>query len=532
MVTGPAPTRPAGRRDPRLTPRALIACALALTVACASEPVEPGPVARGADDLFGEHLVPRFDLELDDAARASLAAHPKEWVRATFRYAGTTLTDVGVRWKGNRSRQGLDGKPSWKLRFDKFVPKRRFLGQRELVLNNLVEDPTAVREALAYRLYRAMGVPAPRTGWAQLWVDGVNLGLYLDLEAIDRGPLKRTFGDDDGTLYEGEFGCDLYPEDAPRFEQDGGPDVDHVDLMALAEVARRPAALLDPDGPLDLPRVLSYLAVAAVIGDFDGYRHGHNYRLYRDRGTGRWSLVPWGQDRTFKARLGLTDSGGLIAKRCFADAPCRATYALAVVAATARLERLVDDGTLDRWFVLVDAAGRDDPRRPASARAVTEARAGLRRFVGERAAEVRAELACLGPTPPARCQPAPPPCEPVSVDGATFYLCREPRTWDDAAAACRRDGLHLARIDDEAQARALATAAGARTTERWWIGLSERGAEGSWTWADGAPAGFTYWRKGQPDDAACGEDCAALRPKGAGTWSDGHCAQRRPYVCR
>jgi hypothetical protein len=183
--------------------------------------------------------VPRFELILDDDARASLAARPKDWVRAEFRYAGTTLGDVGVRWKGNRSRQGLDGKPSWKIRFDKFVPKQRFLGQRELVLNNLVEDPTAVREALAYRLYRDAGVPAPRTGWAQLVVDGANLGLYLNLEAIDRGPLKRVFGDDDGTLYEGEFGCDLYPEDAPRFEQDGGDDVGHADLIALAEVARR-----------------------------------------------------------------------------------------------------------------------------------------------------------------------------------------------------------------------------------------------------------------------------------------------------
>jgi hypothetical protein len=511
--------------------RALAAAIAVVALGCA-EPPAPTGLATSADDLFGEHLVPRFELILDDDARASLAARPKDWVRAEFRYAGTTLGDVGVRWKGNRSRQGLDGKPSWKIRFDKFVPKQRFLGQRELVLNNLVEDPTAAREALAYRLYRSAGVPAPRTGWAQLVVDGANLGLYLNLEAIDRGPLKRVFGDDDGTLYEGEFGCDLYPEDAPRFEQDGGDDVGHADLIALAEVARRPDALLAPDGPLDLPRVLGYLAVAAVIGDFDGYRHGHNYRLYRDRDSGRWSLLPWGQDRTFKSRLRLTDSGGLVAKLCFADAPCRATFALAVVAAAARLDALIRDGTLDRWFILIDAAGRVDPRRPADADEVADARAALRRFVAERPAEIRAELACLGPTPPASCAPPTAPCVPTTVGATTFALCPTPRTWDDAAAACRQDGLQLARLDDADQVAAIAEAARAISSERWWIGLSDRTAEGTWAWADGAPVGFTRWRKGQPDDAACGEDCAALRPKGRGTWSDGHCAQRRPYVCR
>jgi hypothetical protein len=264
--------------------------------------------------------VPRFELILDDDARASLAARPKDWVRAEFRYAGTTLGDVGVRWKGNRSRQGLDGKPSWKLRFDKFVPKQRFLGQRELVLNNLVEDPTAVREALAYRLYRGAGVPAPRTGWAQLVVDGANLGLYLNLEAIDRGPLKRVFGDDDGTLYEGEFGCDLYPEDAPRFEQDGGDDVGHADLIALARWRAAPTRSWRPTGPSICrgswatwrwPRS-SATSMAIATATTTG--------CYRDRDSGRWSLLPWGQDRTFKSRLRLTDSGGLVAKLCFADA--------------------------------------------------------------------------------------------------------------------------------------------------------------------------------------------------------------------
>jgi hypothetical protein len=121
----------------------------------------------------------------------------------------------------------------------------------------------------------------------------------------------------------------------------------------------------------------------------------------------------------------------------------------------------------------------------------------------------------------------------VVAAGAPFTLCTTPLTWGEAEAHCATTGAHLARIDDEAQSRALADLAATRSTERWWIGLSDRAQEGHAAWADGAPVTFTRWSPGQPDDAACGEDCAALKPKGgAGTWSDAHCALRRPFICR
>lgn len=515
---------------------ALATIALVLAAACTQGEGGASTVVRDGDELFGERVIPRFELELDAAARAALRAQPKEWVRGTFRYAGETYADVAVRLKGNRSRQGLDGKPSFKIRFDKHVPRRRFRGRRELVLNNLVEDPTMVREALAYRLHRELGVAAPRTGWAQLRVDGEDFGLYLNVEAVNKQLLERSFGDGrgDGTLYEGEFGCDLFPDDAARFEQDGGDDEQHADLIELARLTHAdPARLLAADGPLDLERVVAFLAVSNVVGDFDGYRHAHNYRLYHAPEGGRWSFLPWGLDRTFKRHLAATDSGGLVARRCFADRTCRAAYARALERAATSLERMIAGGILDRWFVIVDAAGRDDHRRPHDARTRSEARAALRRFVAERPGEVRASLVCLAPDAPASCPAAAAPsCDAVAVGGVGFHLCRTPLTWSDAEAVCRGLGAHLARLDDEAQTQAVAALALTRSAERWWIGLSDRAREGTAAWADGAPVTFTHWSRGQPDDAACGEDCAALKPRRGGAWSDGHCEQRRPFVCR
>lgn len=146
---------------------------------------------------------------------------------------------------------------------------------------------------------------------------------------------------------------------------------------------------------------------------------------------------------------------------------------------------------------------------------------------------MRGALACLGPEAPASCAPDPDPaCEPTLIDGVRFALCTTPMSWSDAEAVCQGRGGHLARLDDEAPARALSERAMARRAERWWIGLSDRVREGAPAWADGSAVGFTRWAKGQPDDAACGEDCAALKPRSGGAWSDGHCELRRPFLCR
>jgi len=37
--------------------------------------------------------------------------------------------------------------------------------------------------------------------------------------------------------------------------------------------------------------------------------------------------------------------------------------------------------------------------------------------------------------------------------------------------------------------------------EPYWIGLSERGAEGKWQWSDKSKPEYFNWQKNQPDDS-------------------------------
>ncbi len=109
-----------------------------------------------------------IDLSIPPASREALATDPGEYVEATFSLdaAGGAYgpLDVGVRLKGNASFRTLDGKAAFKLNFDP-APGGRFLGLRRLTLNNMVQDPSMLHEALAYEVFRGRASPrrAPDT---------------------------------------------------------------------------------------------------------------------------------------------------------------------------------------------------------------------------------------------------------------------------------------------------------------------------------------------------------------------------------
>jgi len=535
---------------------------------CDADASQPG---GRPEDFYALRVMPSFEIELAPGAREALDAAPREWVKARFRYRGDTWDEVAVRLKGHRSMRTLDEKPSFKLQFDKYV-KQRFLGLRSITLNGMVEDPTLVREALGYRLYREVGVPAPDTGYAEVTLDGQRLGLYLLVESVDQEFLDRRFGDHDGDMYEGEYGCDLYPEDVAGMEREVGGQ-DRRPLAALVASAAGPVAGLvgGPKARFDRS-ALSYLAVSALIGDFDGYRHSHNYRIYRDPEVKRWFFIPWGIDRVFYKRLDPFDSHGLVARRCFADRDCRVAYLQELRRVLAAYDKLNLDVGVDVLGSFVARATAGDPRRPFTPERTAKARGRLKKFLDQRAGDLADELACLDgdrevdrdgdghgcmdcddrdpavhPGAFESCnrvdddcsglvddQPACASACPTTVaGGVTFALCELPMTWRDAAAFCMAKGGTLARIDSREQSQALYREARRLDPKsRWWMGLHDRAGEGRFEWIDGAPLGFTNWAKGEPNNDTCNQDCAALKRRGDGTWHDTHCEQPQPFICR
>ncbi|MCI0376969.1 MAG: CotH kinase family protein, partial [Gemmataceae bacterium] len=114
------------------------------------------------------------------------------WVEGDFSADGMTLKKVGVRYAGDityfASTRGL--KRPLKIAFDKFGDQQ-FHGLSAIQLHAMPLDPSKAREALAYSLFRAAGVPAPRTAFAEVTLtvpgkyDKEYLGLFTVVENVD-----------------------------------------------------------------------------------------------------------------------------------------------------------------------------------------------------------------------------------------------------------------------------------------------------------------------------------------------------------
>ncbi len=517
--------------------------------------------------IYGLDEIPKFELTLSAEARSALAASPREWVKGGFSYRDTRFDAVGIRLKGHRSLRRLGSSPSFKIQLDRFG-KHDLAGQRTITLNNMVEDPSMMREVLAYRLYRALGVAAPSAGFAEVVVNGEHEGLYAVIESIDKRFLRSRFPDASGPIYEGEWGCDVTPDDVEGFDRDGGPK----DREALAQFARVAAAdatsLFGPKSPLDMPAFLRFLAVDMFVGNFDGYRHGHNYRLYFEPSRSKWYFMPWGLDRTFVKNLSIYDSQGYLAQRCFTDAGCRADYARTMREVIAEFRRLSLERGIDVITAVTASAAARDPDYSRKPSLTQRARTELREFFRDRPSEVERELRCLGPDGKELdrdgdgyacldCDDANPAihpgaaetcdgidtdcnrliddapacaCQRVDAAGLPISLCDLPMTYANAERFCAARGERLVRIDDEPHARAIHMAARNLRRDKWWIDLDDRTAEGQFTVGGAAPT-FTFWAKGEPNNAGCNQDCAVIDDNDDGRWADTHCLEHRPFVC-
>src|SRR5580704_9767949 len=129
------------------------------------------------------------------------------WAQCDISAEGKTYKKVGVRYAGDityfASSQGL--KRPLKLEFNRFETSA-FHGLTSLQLHAMPMDPAKGREVLALSVFRAVGVPAPRTAFAEVTLtvlgkyDKEYLGLYTVVESVDKPFLEDRFGTDKGVL--------------------------------------------------------------------------------------------------------------------------------------------------------------------------------------------------------------------------------------------------------------------------------------------------------------------------------------------
>lgn len=399
---------------------ALIAClgVLALLPAAA--------LADEAEALYDPGTVWVIDLQLPQTSVEALEAEPEgDYQPGTFSIAPSDGSPDGVgsfstpqameiRLKGSASFRDLSEKAAFKIKFPKAGP---LLGLRKMTLNNMVEDPSMTHETLAYTLHRALGVPAARTGFAYLRLNGDDFGVYMNVENYDNVAMAKKFGsfdDDVQHVYEGENGVDVKPELLGSFEVDEGPDdiSDLEDLSdAVNETGPQPwSTVVAPHA--SLKEMTRMWAAEKYSGQLDGYAGGpgpdHPNNYYLATGPdGLFRMLPWGQDETWKAdnHLPFDGDAGVMFEKCLDDSGCESTYeeALEVVQSTIpslKLDNLAvcTAEMLAPWQRLEEA---ESDRFEYDAGEIAAAVAETREFISSRPDELADFLGDSAPDEPA-----------------------------------------------------------------------------------------------------------------------------------
>ena len=191
------------------------------------------------DDLFPSDRVIMVEIEVDEddwdeirfqtrefmeALSPSRQFEPVEspysYVEANVTIDGVRHERVGLRKKGFIGSQDKE-RPSLKVKLDYTEKGHDIGGVNTLTFNNNKQDRSLLSQYLTYGIFDAAGSPGSRCGYAQVIVNGRNLGVYSHVESVKPTLLEREFGSADGVLYEGTV-TDFYPEWEDSFELKSG----------------------------------------------------------------------------------------------------------------------------------------------------------------------------------------------------------------------------------------------------------------------------------------------------------------------
>ena len=270
-------------------------------------------VNPNADEIFREDEIARVEITMTEADKEFLLddanASSNEYLHAQFRFVNslmdTTLGfDVGIRLRGNTSRGAA--KSSFKIDFREYEGAK-FFDHKKFNLKAEVNDPSMVREFLTMQTFRKAGVPAARTHFAEVYLNEEYMGLYVNVEQIDDEFVQARFDYDEGNLFKCSWGSTLEDDgqvfDNDRYELKTNEELnDRSRLLNFVDVLNNTSSA---DFEQELEKIfnvnsfITYLAVEALTGHWDGYSFlKNNFYLYENE-TGKIEFIVYDTDNTF-----------------------------------------------------------------------------------------------------------------------------------------------------------------------------------------------------------------------------------------
>ncbi len=247
-----------------------------------------------------------WDYLLDTA----IAGKESYLMAQTVTINGIQYDSVGVRYKGNSTYKANQNKNPFHIELDTWK-NQDYQGYTDVKLSNVAFDPSFVREVLSYSILRQY-MDAPLSNYANVYVNGNLIGLYVSSESISKKFVKNHFYSNNNPFFKcnpvggAGPGGNAKPNlaylgtDSSLYYSAYEINSEHgwKELIGLCDTLKNKLGSIEK--VLDVDRALWMLAFNNLFVNLDSYSGSfvQNYYLYEDDYQ-RFSPVVWDLNMSF-----------------------------------------------------------------------------------------------------------------------------------------------------------------------------------------------------------------------------------------
>ena len=233
----------------------------------------------------------------------------RDRILASVLIDGENYDSVGVRYKGFSSASINRVKNPFNIKLNYTIAGQKHLGIDKLKLSNVIQDPSFVREVLSYEIARQY-MPASEANYANLYINDTLIGLYSNIEAVNKEFLEKHFSSTDNVLVKGNpEEVNLFGENSNLSNSPGTDTLSYSSLYSMesdygwTELYAFIDTLNDYEHALEqvlnIDRALWMHALNYTLVNFDSYiGYAQNYYLYQDD-DGLFNPILWDLNMSF-----------------------------------------------------------------------------------------------------------------------------------------------------------------------------------------------------------------------------------------
>lgn len=259
---------------------------------------------------FDEYDVMEVELDIKPDEFKDMIENPrkKDLREASVKINNKEYNKIGVRTRGHSTiskNEAMGGyRYNLELRLDAFNKNSNYEGVESINLNFSITYTGLINEYIGYRLMKTMGIISPECCFAFLKVNGVDWGVCVAVEEVDKTFVKKNFENTQGDLYKsvrsGEDHEEALMDYWYSFKQlrlkTNKTTTDHDAFKTMAQ------SFVDEEGYekyFDVDTFLKLAALNRVTGNFDDFSTlQNNYYLYETNGY--FTVIPWDLDEGFR----------------------------------------------------------------------------------------------------------------------------------------------------------------------------------------------------------------------------------------